>query len=108
MASDLAAVKQHLWLEIDRRRDEVARLCADGLRLPAENPPGDTRAIADYYATLLGHAGLPVERFGLPSDVGRLSLGGRADFVIWDGDPLDPAAKPVAVVVRGQRVGRGS
>ena len=27
MASDLAAVKQHLWSEIDRRRDEVARLC---------------------------------------------------------------------------------
>lgn len=43
-----AAVKRELWTEIDRRRDELARLCADGLRVPAENPPGDTRAIADH------------------------------------------------------------
>jgi hypothetical protein len=42
MASDLAATKQHLWSEIERRRDELARLCADGLKLPAENPPRGT------------------------------------------------------------------
>src|SRR5215471_8018840 len=72
MASDLAAIKQHLWSEIERRRDELARLCADGLKLPAENPPGDTRDIADYYATILGHANLPVERFD-PRH-GRVSL----------------------------------
>jgi len=72
MASDLAAVKQHLWSEIERRRDELAQLCADGLKLPAENPPGDTRDIADYYATILGHANLPVERF--EPRHGRVSL----------------------------------
>ena len=72
MASDLAAIKQHLWSEIERRRDELARLCADGLKLPAENPPGDTRDIADYYATILGHANLPVERF--EPRHGRVSL----------------------------------
>ena len=35
-----AALKRELWTEIDRRRDELARLCADGLRVPAENLPG--------------------------------------------------------------------
>jgi imidazolonepropionase-like amidohydrolase len=55
-----------------------------------------------------GLVGVPAQRFGLPADTGRLALGDRADFVVWDGDPLDPAAKPVAVVVRGQRIGRGS
>jgi succinyl-diaminopimelate desuccinylase len=57
-----AAVKRELWAEIDRRRDELARLCADSLRVPAENPPGDTRAIADHYTGVLGKAGLRVER----------------------------------------------
>jgi succinyl-diaminopimelate desuccinylase len=61
--ADLAAVKRELWSEIDRRRDELARLCADGLKVPAENPPGDTRAIADHYSAVLQRAGLPVERF---------------------------------------------
>lgn len=57
-----AAVKRELWTEIDRRRDELARLCADGLRVPAENPPGDTRAIADHYERILDLAGLAVDR----------------------------------------------
>ena len=55
--------KRRLWTEIDRRRDELARLCADGLRVPAENPPGNTAAIADHYTRILERAGLPVERF---------------------------------------------
>jgi succinyl-diaminopimelate desuccinylase len=57
-----AGLKQELWAEIDRRRDALARLCADGLRVPAENPPGDTRAIADHYARVLEQAGLRAER----------------------------------------------
>jgi succinyl-diaminopimelate desuccinylase len=57
-----AGLKQELWAEIDRRRDQLARLCADGLRVPAENPPGDTRAIADHYAGVLDNAGLHAER----------------------------------------------
>lgn len=59
----LAALKQRLWAEIDRRRDELARLCADSLAVPAENPPGDTTAIADHFARILRHVGLGVERF---------------------------------------------
>ena len=59
----IAEIKQRLWTEIDRRRDELARMCADCLRVPAENPPGDTTAIASHYAAILERAGLPVERF---------------------------------------------
>src|SRR5262249_46488956 len=57
-----AALKRELWIEIDRRRDELARLCADGLRVPAENLPGDTRTIADYYERILGRAGVHADR----------------------------------------------
>jgi succinyl-diaminopimelate desuccinylase len=59
----LADVKQRMFKEIDSRRDELARLCADSLRVPAENPPGDTTAITDHYTKVLARAGLPVERF---------------------------------------------
>jgi len=54
--------KARLFAEIDRRREELARLCADGLRVPAENPPGNTTAIADHLTRILERAGLPVER----------------------------------------------
>jgi succinyl-diaminopimelate desuccinylase len=57
-----AALKRELWAEIDRRRDDLARLCAEALRVPAENPPGDTRAVADHYERLLDRAGLRVDR----------------------------------------------
>jgi succinyl-diaminopimelate desuccinylase len=63
VADGVALLKRELWAEVDHRRDELARLCADGLKVPAENPPGDTRAIADHYTAVLEHAGLPVERF---------------------------------------------
>src|SRR6185295_9342853 len=44
-------------------RNELAQLCADGLKVPAENPPGNTSAIADHYTAILTKAGLTVERF---------------------------------------------
>ncbi|MCR9201991.1 MAG: amidohydrolase family protein [Planctomycetaceae bacterium] len=34
--------------------------------------------------------------------VGRLSAGSVADIVIWNGSPLDPAARPIHVIVDGQ------
>ncbi len=55
-----------------------------------------------------GLVGQSPERLGLPAGTGRLSAGDAADFVVWDGDPLDAGARPVAVMVHGQRVGRGS
>jgi succinyl-diaminopimelate desuccinylase len=57
-----AALKRELWTEIERRRDELARLCADSLRVPAENLPGDTRAIAEHYVHRLGRAGIRADR----------------------------------------------
>ena len=79
MADRVALLKRELWAEIDRRQNELARLCADGLKIPAENPPGDTRAIADHYAAVLERAGLPVERFEpRPTNVSLVStLPGR-------------------------------
>nr|MBA2447649.1 M20/M25/M40 family metallo-hydrolase [Chloroflexota bacterium] len=57
-----AELREHLWAEIEGRRDELARLCAECLKVPAETPPGDTRAIAAHYTSILERAGLSVEQ----------------------------------------------
>lgn len=62
-SSKVAELKRRLWAEIDRRRDELARLCADSLRVPAENPPGDTRAIVAHYTAILERAGLAAQSY---------------------------------------------
>ncbi|MEA2284996.1 MAG: succinyl-diaminopimelate desuccinylase, partial [Solirubrobacteraceae bacterium] len=48
--------------EIDGRRDELLDLCAQCVRIPAVNPPGDTTAIA-------AHARAFLERHGVRADV---------------------------------------
>jgi len=117
----LAALKQRLWADIDRRRDELARLCADSLAVPAENPPGDTTVIADYYASLLQRAGLAVERFeprsGIVSLVStqpgreehpRFVFNGHLDHFPSD-DPALWSFPPYGAGVRdGSVLGRGS
>lgn len=56
-------IKQRLWSEIERRRDELARLCADSLKVPAENPPGDTRNVVQHYVKILEGAGLEANTY---------------------------------------------
>lgn len=64
--------KAALRVEIARRRDELASLCSEIVRRPAENPPGDTRLVADHLADLLGSRGIAVQRF--EAREGRVSL----------------------------------
>lgn len=117
----LADVKQRLWKEIDGRRDALARLCADSLRVPAENPPGDTTAITDHYTAVLKRAGLAVERFEpRPGTVSLVSTQpGRAEHprFVFNGhldhfpsdDPKLWSFPPYGGEVRdGKILGRGS
>jgi succinyl-diaminopimelate desuccinylase len=112
--------KARLFQVIDRRRDELARLCADGLRIPAENPPGNTTAIAEHYAAILERAGLGVERFeprpGVVSLVStrpgraerpRVVLNGHLDHFPAD-DPSLWSFPPYGGEIRdGKILGRG-
>ena len=41
---------------------------------------------------------------GVSQQIGRLRRGMFADFVVWSGDPLDPATKVLRVFVGGQQV----
>jgi imidazolonepropionase-like amidohydrolase len=53
---------------------------------------------------LLGLTSVGAEVAGMRPGTAELQEGGNADFVIWTGSPVNPAARPVAVVVNGKRV----
>lgn len=39
-------------------------------------------------------------------EAGVLAVGGRADLVVWDGDPLEPSSAPLAIFIDGQEISR--
>ena len=41
---------------------------------------------------------------GAPAETGRLVESAPADFVVWDGSPLDLCRKPISVIVGGRHV----
>ncbi len=45
----------------------------------------------------------PADVFGL-EDVGRIEVGGRADLVVWNGDPLELSSWATAVMIEGEWV----
>lgn len=59
-------------------RQEVAKICADLIRFPSENPPGDVREIAAYIADYLRRAG--IETRVLESAPGMVNIVGELDF----------------------------
>lgn len=55
----------------------------------------------DWGAAFATITSKPAEVFGLAGEIGSLRPGRRADVVIWDGDPLELASAPVAVMIDG-------
>ncbi len=101
-------------------RDAIVDLCADIVRIPSENPPGDTRRVADYVTGYLEQRGLPYEVIApqptMPNIVatveggepGRhLVLNGHLD-VFPAGDPTLWALDPFSgAITDGKIYGRG-
>lgn len=77
----------------------------------AGTEPTDIRQTAAWLANgglarPLARRGLiaSAEPFNLPPGTARLAAGDPADAVIWDGDPLDPASRALAVIAAGHRI----
>jgi imidazolonepropionase-like amidohydrolase len=49
-----------------------------------------------------GLTGAAAQLAGLPESAGRLTAGGPADLVVWDGHPLDLRSRPLCVVAAGK------
>jgi acetylornithine deacetylase/succinyl-diaminopimelate desuccinylase-like protein len=74
------SVREGIWGELAARRGELEDLCADCVRIPGVNPPGDTTRIAAFARAHLERHGFSVEvhepRAGSPNLVATL---GRTD-----------------------------
>lgn len=53
----MTRMREELLEKIDRDRNEIVSLCSDLVRIPSENPPGDTRAISQFIASFMESRG---------------------------------------------------
>lgn len=100
--------------------DEIVRLCQDLVRIPSENPPGDTRDIANFAYEYLRSQGIPAEivapQPNMPNVIctvegtsegqhlvfnGHLDTYPAGDLDGWTHPPYD------AVIDNGRMYGRG-
>lgn len=72
-------MKARLLEALERRQAELVDLCARTVRIPSENPPGDTREIARFVRGYLEGLGLEVREYAPKPD--------RPNLVAWLGDP---------------------
>lgn len=76
----------------DTRQAAAALVALDRLR------PGQGM---DWNQALAAITSGPAKAVALDGDIGSLLPGRRADFVIWDGDPLEPGSGPVRLFIDG-------
>jgi imidazolonepropionase-like amidohydrolase len=97
--------------DYDRPAQELADAATAGI--PVAFGSGTARQLR-LTAALVVNAGMPREAAwrglttaaaqmaGLPETAGRLTVGGPADLVVWDGSPLDLCSRSLCVVVDGK------
>jgi succinyl-diaminopimelate desuccinylase len=109
--------KPRILTALARRRGELAELCARLIRIPSENPPGDTTRIAGFIVRYLRTHGFSPSVYepkrGMPNVVARLGHG-RPNLVLaahldefpagagWSFPPFSGSRR------RGRILGRGA
>jgi succinyl-diaminopimelate desuccinylase len=71
--------KEEFRAKVRRREKDLFELCSSLIRIPSENPPGDTTRLASFIKGYLEERGISTEthepRTGMPNVVGRLGAG---------------------------------
>src|SRR5260370_13060831 len=62
------AAKERLLAALHARQQELLDLCVQTVRIPSENPPGDTTAITHFVRDYLAEAGLYVREYAPRAD----------------------------------------
>ena len=109
--------KTALCEELQRRRRELYELCASLIRIPSENPPGDTTELVAFIADYLSARGLKPQihepKSGMPNLLATLGAGRRNlvlsghldEFPAGDGWTFPPFA---GALTDGKIMGRGA
>lgn len=110
-------MKEDVLAELRRQGEKLVELCSRLIRIPSENPPGDTTEIAAFIRTYLGERGFRTETYepkeGMPNIVATLGRG-RPNLILlghMDVFPAGPgwAFPPFSGEVRDGRIhGRGA
>jgi len=114
-------IREEILNKIDRDRNQIVSLCSDLVRVPSENPPGDTRAICQFISKFLESRGLSYQIYApqkkMPNIVAylkgkksgrRMIFNGHMD-VYPAGDPRRWKHHPFGgEVEEGKIFGRGS
>lgn len=117
---DTNDLKQTLINEVEARKEELLELCSSLIRIPSENPPGDSTEISQFIADYLKQFDLEVDwheasdkMFNLVSSIGDSEQGkhliycGHTDVVPagdrskWDFDPFCGEIKDGWMLGRG-------
>jgi imidazolonepropionase-like amidohydrolase len=94
----------------------AAKLNAAGVTIAFYDPPSGTHnlrllpqlagnAVANglpYDAALAALTINPARIYGVADRLGSLEIGKAGDVVVWDGDPLEVATRPIAVLIDGR------
>jgi succinyl-diaminopimelate desuccinylase len=59
----LQQLKKKALAEVDRRTEDLTRLCSDIIGIPSENPPGDTTEVSKFVEEYLKRIGLNVRTY---------------------------------------------
>lgn len=92
-------IRGELTRQLERDRDKLIGLCQDLVRIPSENPPGDTTAIVDFVVKYLEQHGVDYEVVApestMPNVVASFNGGETGQHLVLNGH-LDtfPAGDP--------------
>ena len=112
----MSDVKRTVLDAFRRRQHDLVDLCAKLVRIPSENPPGDTTRIAEVVDAYLGKRGIPTKvyepRKRMPNVVGTIGTGRRTlvlashldEFPAGGGWTVPPFS---GLIKRGRVIGRG-
>lgn len=82
-------IKQSLRQEISRRQRELYRLCSDLVRIPSENPPGNTHEVASFIIEYLKDRGVKYRSYepirNAPNIVARIEGASRKPNFVFNG-----------------------
>jgi succinyl-diaminopimelate desuccinylase len=81
--------KRGLLQAVEHRKEELIRLCCELVRIPSENPPGNTVEMAEFLKGLLVARGIKVDVFepmkGMPNLIASLGDGDGGPSLILNG-----------------------